>query len=414
MKSNTGFKMSLLHHEDNPSDCSRVREILSQSDLICDLVQVDSNEGYFNALACDKFDVILSAYTLTSLNGFESLDFALERSPQSPYLILPEIQEELDAIEALRRGATDYVLKDNIIRLVPSIKRAVQEMKRRDQLQQAQTFHQMLESQLQQSRKLESIGRLAAGIAHEINTPTQFICTNLDFINEACRSISDFMDMMKALAEETPQDISERIDGALETMEWDYLAGELPLAINQSREGAERVTSIVQSLKVFSHPGSIEKELRDLNKIIETTVTIARNEWKYIADMDLNLDPSLPDIPLLADEMGQVLLNLLVNAADAIRETLGSNPDSEKGVITIRTKVVGGQLELRIQDTGAGIPERDQPYIFAPFYTTKEVGKGSGQGLAISHKIITEKHQGSIEFETKTGHGTTFIIKLPL
>ena len=270
-----------------------------------------------------------------------------------------------------------------------------------------------MQSQLLHAQKLESVGQLAAGIAHEINTPTQFIGTNIDFLGEAVQDITDFMNQIKRLEESWPQEIGDEINKAMEAIDWEYLAEELPLAINQSRDGVKRVTSIVRAMKEFSHPGGKEKELRNLNRIIKTTVTVARNEWKYVSEVELDLDPDLPEIPLLADEMGQVILNLLVNAAHAIGEKLGDNPAGDKGKITISTRKVENGVELRVLDTGNGIPEKILPRIFDPFFTTKKVGKGTGQGLAISHDVITEKHGGHIACTSEVGKGTEFVILLP-
>ncbi len=273
---------------------------------------------------------------------------------------------------------------------------------------------EQLQSQLFHAQKLESVGQLAAGIAHEINTPTQFIGTNIDFMDEATEDISSFMREIQKIAENAPQEIGDQIRAALDEADWEYLSEELPQAISQSQEGVKRVSTIVLAMKEFSHPGSREKVFQNLNHIIETTITVASNEWKYVADMEMNLDPDLPDIPLLADEMGQVILNMLVNSAHAIGEKLGANPEGEKGLISISTKKLTNSVELRIRDTGLGIPEKARPRIFDPFYTTKEVGKGSGQGLAISHDVIVGKHGGSVDFVTETGKGTEFIIQLPL
>ncbi len=271
-----------------------------------------------------------------------------------------------------------------------------------------------MQTQLLHAQKLESVGQLAAGIAHEINTPTQFIGTNIDFMAEAVQDISGFMTEVQKIADSAPQEIGDRIREALEEADWEYLAEELPRAISQSQDGVRRVTSIVLAMKEFSHPSSREKVPQDLNHIIETTVTVARNEWKYVADMELDLDPNLPHIPLLTDEMGQVLLNMLVNGAHAIAEKLGDNPDGVKGRITVSTKKVDDKVELRICDTGQGITEKVQLRIFDPFFTTKKVGKGTGQGLAISHDVIVEKHNGTIQVDSTPGEGTTFIIRLPL
>lgn len=194
----------------------------------------------------------------------------------------------------------------------------------------------------------------------------------------------------------------------------DYLVEEVPTAINQSKDGISRVTSIVKAMKEFSHPSSREKENVVVNSIIETTILVARNEWKYVSDVTTDLAVDLPAAPCLVDEMGQVILNLLTNAAQAIGEKIGRNPVGEKGEIHISTKVVDSFVEIRIRDTGAGIPVGIRERIFDPFFTTKEVGRGTGQGLAISHDVVTQKHGGTLTFETEEGTGTTFIIRLPL
>lgn len=171
---------------------------------------------------------------------------------------------------------------------------------------------------------------MAAGIAHEVNTPTQFIGTNIDFLEDAMHDITTFVRQVQEIGKNSPPEIGNSIKNLLDEMDWDYLSEEIPLAISQSHEGVKCVTSIVRAMKEFSHPGSKDKELLNLNQIINTTITVARNEWKYVADVDLDLDSKLPEIPLLSDEMGQVILNMLVNAAHAISEKIGSNPDGKK------------------------------------------------------------------------------------
>lgn len=283
---------------------------------------------------------------------------------------------------------------------------------------EAEKVQKKLQSQLLHAQKLESVGQLAAGIAHEINTPTQYIGTNIDFLDEAFGDVSRLVERFHALlkAEEadtlSPQQFKDARQ-ALADADWEYLATELPSAINQSREGVKRVSSIVRAMKEFSHPGSKEKVGANLNTIIQTTITVATNEWKYVAEIKTDLDPDLPSVPCLSDEMGQVILNIVVNAAHAIGNKLGDNPEGEKGTITLVTRGDEEWVELRISDTGSGIPENIQQRIFDPFFTTKMVGKGTGQGLAIVHDVITEKHQGTITLESEVGVGTTFIIRLP-
>jgi len=190
-----------------------------------------------------------------------------------------------------------------------------------------------------------------------------------------------------------------------------YLQQEIPNAINQSLEGVERVAKIVRAMKDFSHPGSEQKQPIDLNQAIEATVTVARSEWKHVADVELQLDPRLPLVPGLGSELKQVVLNLVVNAAHAITDIA---KDGVKGKITVSSRRDGSFVEVSIRDTGCGIPEEIRSRVFEPFFTSKPVGKGTGQGLSLAHTIIVKGHQGRIWFETETGAGTTFYFQLPL
>ena len=278
---------------------------------------------------------------------------------------------------------------------------------------------ELLQTRLVQAQKLEAVGQLAAGIAHEINTPTQYIETNIDFLGDAFQDISDLMTQHLILLESAKkstitQDQTEAVDNALEKADWEYLEEEIPAAVSQAKEGTQRVTTIVRAMKEFSHPGSKGKAPTNLVKIITNTTTVCQNEWKNIADLETDFDPNLPEVPCIADEIGQVILNLMVNAAHAISDSLGENSEGRKGTIKITARTSGENAEIVIQDSGSGIPEDIQKQIFDPFFTTKEVGRGSGQGLAIAHDVITNKHGGSIEVESEVGKGTTFIIQLPL
>jgi PAS domain S-box-containing protein len=265
----------------------------------------------------------------------------------------------------------------------------------------AEQERQRMEVQLRHSQKLQSIGQLAAGIAHEINTPTQYIGDNLRFMQEGITDLLKTVDKLMPLMPE-----------AMDKAEIDYLRGELPKAAHQSLEGVARVSKIVGAMKEFSHPGGEEKTLADLNRAIESTVTVSRNEWKYVAELTLDLDPDLPPVPCLPSEINQVVLNLVVNAAHAIADQVGNS--GQLGRITVSTRHEGGEAVILVEDSGAGIPEAIRSRIFDPFFTTKEVGRGSGQGLAIAHTVVVDKHGGSISFETEDGAGTVFTIRLPL
>jgi signal transduction histidine kinase len=273
--------------------------------------------------------------------------------------------------------------------------------------------------QLLQAQKLESVGQLAAGIAHEINTPVQYVSTNMDFLDQAFTDMSEVIRSFTSCLEKTEgnvvtPEISQELRQILDDTDWAYLEQEIPESINQSKDGLARVSSIVRAMKEFSHPGSKEKEPVDLAHIIKTTIVVARNEWKYVSDIETDFDSNLPAVVCVAEEIGQVILNLLINAAHAIEGKLGENPEGGKGTITIKTKMNGHFAEIHISDTGIGIPDEIKIRIFDPFFTTKKVGKGTGQGLAIVHNVIIEKHGGNIIVESAPGLGTTFILSLPL
>ncbi len=210
----------------------------------------------------------------------------------------------------------------------------------------------------------------------------------------------------------TPAVLAET-EAAAEQANIDFLMKEIPGAIQQSLEGVDRVARIVRAMKDFSHPGTGEKTPIDLNRAIDTTLTVARNEWKYVAKIATDFDDKLPLVPCLPGELNQVILNLVVNAAHAIADVVG-NGAKGLGVITASTHRCGDWVEIRIRDTGTGIPEKVRGKVFDPFFTTKPVGKGTGQGLAISHTVIVDQHQGQLTFETEMGVGTVFIIRLPL
>jgi len=279
------------------------------------------------------------------------------------------------------------------------------------------TERKLMQSQLAQAQKLESIGLLAAGIAHEINTPIQYVGDNMLFLQESFNDLSTLLEHYAALyqmcTEGTPTaSVLSQIETTASAIDVAYLTEEIPTAIEQSLEGVERVATIVRAMKEFSHPSAKEKVSVDLNKAIESTITVARNEWKYVAQMVTDLDPDLPLVPCVPGELNQVILNILVNAAHALGDVGDGAP--EKGTIIVGTRQVGDGVEIRITDTGPGIPEAIRDKIFDPFFTTKEVGKGTGQGLAIAHTVVVEQHGGQLTFETAEGEGTTFIIRLPL
>lgn len=252
------------------------------------------------------------------------------------------------------------------------------------------TEHRKVKEQLNLSQKLRSIGELAAGIAHEINTPMQYIGDNITFLQNAINDIIS----------------AEKSDLA-------YLLDEIPRAFTETLEGIEKVSRIVSAMKDFAHPGKMEMKPADINRAVEVTATISRNEWKYAAELEMELDPDLPLVCCAIDEINQALLNMIVNAAQAIKEARVGNP-LQKGKIVITTKVERDYVNIILSDNGVGIPNSVMDQIFEPFFTTKEVGQGTGQGLSIAYNIIVNKHKGTIKVDSGLGEGTVFTIGLPI
>lgn len=275
------------------------------------------------------------------------------------------------------------------------------------------------EIQVRHSQKLEAIGQLAAGIAHEINTPTQYIGDNTTFLRD---SFSQSMAMIRTLqghlerirdgagsADEARQALDALAEGDM-----DYLEEEIPKAIQQTLEGVARVSKIVGAMKDFSHPGGESASTIDLHRAIESTITVSRGEWKAVANLESDFAPDFPLVSCYPGEINQVILNLVVNAAHAIASRQEIRGSAAPGLIRIGTRRHPNEVEIWVSDDGVGIPDEIRSRIFDPFFTTKPVGEGSGQGLSIVHAVITEKHKGRIEVESKPGEGTTFRIFLPL
>lgn len=288
-----------------------------------------------------------------------------------------------------------------------------------------------LERQLAQASRLESIGQLAAGIAHEINTPVQFVTHNVQFVADALEPVVEGLHRVALLAGRPgeasgqpdqsvmggPADLPERLRAVLDRIDVEFVADEVPDALTQSLEGLTRVTQIVRAMKDFSHPGGGRSDC-DLNRAVESTVQVSRNEWKTIAEVELDLDPQVGQVPCFESEIKQVLLNIIVNAAQAIGSArssdAGNASGSGMGRIRVATRREDAVVRITVQDDGPGMDLLTQQRVFDPFFTTKGVGQGTGQGLSIARSIIVNKHGGTIEVRSSPGAGATFEITLPL
>ena len=335
-------------------------------------------------------------------------------------VLLPpdRLSEEAEILEKLRRGETVNHLETtrltkpgkpiDVLLTISPIRDRFRNIIGAAHVAWDTTETKQLQRQLAQAQKLESVGQLAAGVAHEINTPIQYVGDNGKFLEEAFRDLMKF-----AVAQpRCGDDASHREAVGLDDGILEYLQQEVPKAITQLLEGVDQVARIVRAMKEFSHPGPIEKAAVDINRAIESTIIVSKSEWKYVTDVTTDFDPELPLVPCVPGEFNQVMLNLIVNAAHAIADVVRES--GGKGKIHITTRNAGNNVEIRVSDTGCGIPEDVRSKVFDPFFTTKPVGKGTGQGLAIAHSVIVQKHGGAISVESEPGRGTTFIIELPL
>jgi len=278
------------------------------------------------------------------------------------------------------------------------------------------TQQKKLEMEQRQAQKLESVGRLAAGVAHEINTPVQFVSDSVHFVRTSMADLATMIAVYQTLhasvVEGTPSlEAAEKVTRAVEDADLDYVLENVPKALDRALDGLDRVSVIVRSMKEFAHPDHTEAGPADLNQAIRSTLTIARNEYKYIADVETDF-ADLPAVTCHLGDINQVVLNLIVNASHAIQDVVHGT--ERRGLITIRTRCDEASAIIEISDTGGGIPTAIRERIFDPFFTTKGVGKGTGQGLAIARTVVREKHGGALTFETELGTGTTFTIRLPI
>jgi len=391
---------------------------------------VTANDGRraIELSSTEQPDVILLDVMMPEMDGIETCR-RLKADPRLrgiPVILVTGKTADDDVVHGLDVGAEDYVTKPFRKEILAARVRSAVRVKR-DQDTILQINQQLLaeigerkrmESELARAQRLESIGHLAAGIAHEINTPTQYIGDNVRFLEEAFgklrRLIDAFGRLLQAVkgASVTGALVGE-IEAALQQASPDYLAGEIPRAAREALEGVERVARTVRAMMAFAEAGAERKKPINVNQAIENTVIVCRNQWKHVAEVVTDFDPHLPLVPCVPGEFNEVILNLLRNAAQAVADVVTPG-SAEKGRITFRTRREADKVEIRIQDTGTGIPEEIRPRVFDPFFTTRTVGEGTGQGLAIAHAIVVQGHGGTITFETETGRGTTFIIRLPL
>ena len=375
-----------------------------------------------------RFSAIAAAILLIALLAAMVLALRLQRVISTPILDLAQAARLVSArrdysIRAVRQNDDELGrLVDDFNNMLAEIQRQDSELKQfRDHLQEEVTARTAdllaAEVELRQSQKLESVGRLAAGIAHEINTPIQFIGDNTRFLEDAFAAFRTVLEKSQAvvdcaaLGDAVSPDLVKEVRQAAEAADLNYLLDETPKSLAQTLEGVDRVATIVRAMKEFAHIDRKEKSATDINKALQSTLTVARNELKYVAKVETDFG-ELPLVVCNASDINQVFLNLLVNAAHAIADVVKGS--GQLGLIRVRTYLEGDTVLISIADTGSGIPENIREKIFDPFFTTKEVGQGTGQGLAIARSNVVDKHGGEITFTSEVGNGTTFYVRLPV
>lgn len=358
-----------------------------------------------------------SVFGVLSASVWRPLEHAAWVVFEDAFLIRSCIVSSRDEWLVAERQARLEVTRDSIEAEVEE--RTAELRLQAEELRGVMAEREALSGQLAQAQKLEAVGALAAGIAHEINTPTQFLGDNTRFLQEAFRDLMPLMAELSgfvgaARRGEADGKAVERLGQLLEAADLDYLEEEVPRALEAALEGVGRVSRIVRAMKEFSHPGGEGHDEVDLNRIVESTVIVASNAWKNVADLDLELEQDLPGVPCAEGPLKQAILNLIVNAVHAIEDARSASTEpGRKGRLSVSTRNVGREIEIHVGDTGTGIPEEVRSRIFEPFFTTKDVGRGTGQGLAQVRRVVVD-HGGRLEVESEVGVGTTFVVGLPL
>jgi signal transduction histidine kinase len=259
------------------------------------------------------------------------------------------------------------------------------------------------------THRLEAMGQLVAGVAHEISSPMQYVGSNASFLSEMVSDLLVALDDLRGLVREAggPQLVAA-YEQRLAQLDLSYIREEVPVATQSISVGLGRIGSIVGGLRELSHPSGGVQEPGDVNHVIESALAVTANTYRYHVDVVKELGP-LPSVTCHVAELNQVFVNLIVNAAHAMETT-----EQKRGRLTISTRVDEDDVVIAVSDTGCGIPETLREKIFEPFFTTKEVGRGTGQGLSIIRSIVTERHGGSLTFESAPGRGTTFFVRLPI
>jgi signal transduction histidine kinase len=321
------------------------------------------------------------------------------------FLVVRKPIDNVELVQATRALATKRRLTERARARMENLEQAVRD--RTAELEGERTLREQMENAMRLTQRLDAMGQLAAGIAHEINSPVQYVGDNAAFIRECTDELFAYVDELRAMVAGHPA-LEAQLAVHDQQIDLPYLRKELPSASLALQKGVERIGSIVGAIRELSHPGGNEQEPADLNRALQSALEVTTNAYRYHCDVDCQL-AQLPPVTCHITELGQVFVNLIVNAAHAMEK-----PDRrERGKLGLRSRIDDDCVVIEVSDNGTGIPPGIQARIFEPFFTTKKVGRGTGQGLAIARSIVVERHGGELTFETGP-HGTTFSIRIPL
>ncbi len=431
--------LRVLFVEDSEDDVRLLLAELRRGGYSPAHLRVETGEGMAAALEREPWDVVLSDNRMPAFDGAGALEVLKRSGRDVPFILVSGAIGESAAVEIMKAGAHDFVWKDNLGRLVPALDRSLREAvvraERRQAVEALRRAHDELErrveertselseanrqlreeiaerkraqeerdrmtAQLLQGQKLQAIGQLAAGVAHEINNPLGYILSNLHSLDGY---VKDLASLLHAAEGGNTEQIRREFDRRRKEVDADFVLRDFEKAIEESAAGGERIREIVKSLREFAHPDEGERRPADLQAVVESALRLCSNQIKWKAEVRRDFG-RLPPVPCYPSRIEQAVVNLLINAAQAIRE---------KGEIAVSTRLEDGRAVLRIRDTGCGIRSEDLPKIFEPFFTTKPVGSGTGLGLHVTYKIV-RGHGGTIDVASEVGKGTEFTVRLPV
>ena len=398
-------RLRVLFVEDSPEDCELVLRQLQRAQFEVYWDRVEDLDGFTRSVTTELWDVVFSDYCLPALNPKTVLERLQLLEMRLPVVVVSGYAEEDVAVEVMRLGACDYLTKDNLKRLSSIVRRELDGAARRNADEDERRSVQV---HLFQAKKMEAMGQIAAGITQEIDAPLQRMQENLGSLERGFRALVETVACARQLRANDVH-AARQTASQIDWSELEFAAREIPTALRRTDDAGQRIRRVVQVLRQFSQPGEGTLRRVNLTKLIEDAVMVTSPEWKPVADVHLDLASNVDSFLCYPESLSQVLLNIPVNAAQAIVEA--RRP--ERGRIEIAGRAFEGGVEIRISDNGTGIRPEVRHRIFDPFFTTKAPEQGTGQGLALAYTAVVNQHRGDIAVESVLGQGTTFIIFLP-